>query len=266
MDASITASHLKSELAGAQPPLLIDVRRSPAFRAAPEMAAGALRRDPAVVPSWAKELPRAASVVVYCVHGHEVSQGAAQALRELGFAARYLEGGLEKGWRAAGGALLAKPKEASTRWITRERPKIDRIACPWLISRFIDPEAEFFYVPPKEVLRTAKEKEAIPYDVPDVHFSHDGALCSFDAFLKTYRLTDDPAMARLAVIVRGADTARLELAPQAAGLLAVSLGLSRNFKDDHEMLKHGMVVYDALYAWCKEGQDETHTWNPAAYR
>jgi rhodanese-related sulfurtransferase len=139
MDASITASHLKSELAGAQPPLLIDVRRSPAFRAAPEMAAGALRRDPAVVPSWAKELPRAASVVVYCVHGHEVSQGAAQALRELGFAARYLEGGLEKGWRAAGGALLAKPKEASTRWITRERPKIDRIACPWLISRFIDP-------------------------------------------------------------------------------------------------------------------------------
>jgi hypothetical protein len=200
------------------------------------------------------------------VHGHEVSQGAAKALRELGYAARYLEGGLEEGWKASGGALIGKPKEASTRWVTRERPKIDRIACPWLITRFVDPEAEFLYVPPKEVLRTAKEKEALPYDVPDVHFSHDGALCSFDAFLKTYRLTDDPALAQLAVIVRGADTARLELAPQAAGLLAVSLGLSRNFKDDHEMLKHGMVVYDALYAWCKEGQDETHTWNPAAYR
>jgi hypothetical protein len=121
-------------------------------------------------------------------------------------------------------------------------------------------------VPSKEVLRVAKDKEAIPYDVPDVHFSHDGELCSFDTFLKTYRLTSDPALARLAVIVRGADTARPELAPQAAGLLAVSLGLSRNFKDDHEMLRHGMVVYDALYAWCKDGQDEAHTWNPDAYR
>jgi len=266
MDASITASHLKSALAGTQPPLFIDVRRSPAFRAAPDMAAGALRRDPAVVPSWAKELPRASSVVVYCVHGHEISQGAAKALRELGFAARYLEGGLDEGWKASGGALIGKPIEASTCWVTRERPKIDRIACPWLITRFIDPEAEFLYVPPKMVLQAAQGKAAIPYDVPDVHFSHDGELCSFDAFLRTYRLTGDPALTRLAIIVRGADTARLELAPQAAGLLAVSLGLSRNFQDDHEMLKHGMVVYDALYAWCREGQDEVHTWNPAAYR
>ncbi|MGH8642548.1 MAG: chromate resistance protein ChrB domain-containing protein [Burkholderiales bacterium] len=161
---------------------------------------------------------------------------------------------------------MAKPKETSTRWVTRERPKIDRIACPWLVARFVDPEAEFVYVPPKEVLRTAKDRQAVPYDVPDVHFSHDGELCSFDTFLKTYRLADDPALAQLAVIVRGADTARPDLAPQAAGLLAVSLGLSRNFKDDHEMLKHGMVMYDALYTWCKEGQEETHTWNPAAYR
>ena len=266
MDTSIAASELKSALGGTKPPLVIDVRRPPAFRAAPDMAAGALRRDPAGVPSWAKELPRAASVVTYCVHGHELSQGAAQALRDLGIAARYMEGGLEEGWKVSGGALIGKPKDASTCWVTRERPKIDRIACPWLIARFIDPEAEFLYVPPKEVLGVAKEKEAIPYDVPDVHFSHDGALCSFDAFLKTYRLTGDPALTRLAIIVRGADTARLELAPQAAGLLAVSLGLSRTFKDDHEMLKYGMVVYDALYAWCREGQDETHTWNPAAYR
>jgi len=253
MSASITAAELKSALAGKQAPLVIDVRRSPAFRAAPDMAAGALRRDPAAIDAWAKALPRAASVVVYCVHGHEVSQGAAQALRELGIAARYLEGGIEEGWKASGGELMSKPKEAATRWVTRERPKIDRIACPWLVARFVDSEAEFLYVPNKEVLRAAKEKDAIPYDVPDVHFSHDGELCSFDAFLKTYRLTDDPALARLAVIVRGADTARLELAPQAAGLLAVSLGLSRNFKDDHEMLKHGRVVYDALFAWCEEG-------------
>jgi hypothetical protein len=199
--------------------------------------------------------------VTYCVHGHEVSQNAAKALRDLGITARYIEGGLEEGWKAAGGEVASKPKEASTRWITRERPKIDRIACPWLIARFVDPEAEFLYVPSKEVLRSGKEMEAIPYDVPDVHFSHDGDQCSFDAFLKTYRLADDPALARLAIIVRGADTGRLDLAPQAAGLLAVSLGLSRNFKDDHEMLKHGMVVYDALYASCKEGVDETHTWN-----
>jgi rhodanese-related sulfurtransferase len=266
MDASITASHLQSELAGKAPPLLIDVRREPAFRSALDLAAGALRRDPAKVVEWAKELPRASSVVVYCVHGHEVSQNAAKALREAGFTASFLEGGLEEGWKAGGGAVASKPKEAATRWVTRERPKIDRIACPWLIARFVDSDAEFLYVPSKDVLRAAKEREAVPYDVPDVHFSHDGERCSFDAFLKTYRLAGDPALARLAVIVRGADTARLDLAPQAAGLLAISLGLSRNFKDDYEMLKQGMVMYDALYAWCREGQDETHTWNPAAYR
>jgi rhodanese-related sulfurtransferase len=266
MNAAISFRELQSAIASGSPPLVIDVRRAPAFREATDMVAGALRRDPAEVTSWAAQLPRAASVVAYCVHGHEVSQGVTQALRELGVAARYLEGGLEEGWKAAGGEVMSKPENSSTRWVTRERPKIDRIACPWLVLRFVDPGAEFLYVPPKDVLRAAKEKEAVPYDVPDVHFSHDGELCSFDAFLKTYRLAGDPALAQLAVIVRGADTARLDLAPQAAGLLAVSLGLSRNFKDDHEMLKHGMVVYDALYAWCKEGRDETHTWNPDAYR
>ena len=256
MEASITTNQLKSALSGAEPPLLIDVRREPAFRSAANMAAGALRRDPAAVASWAKELPRAAGVVVYCVHGHEVSQNAAKALREAGLAAQFLEGGLEEGWKAAGGAVAAKPKEAATRWVTRERPKIDRIACPWLVARFVDPGAEFLYVPSKEVLNAAKEKDAVPYDVPDVHFTHDGDLCSFDAFIKTYRLSGDPALMQLATIVRGADTGRLDLAPQAAGLLAVSLGLSRNFADDHEMLKQGMVMYDALYAWCRDGAPE----------
>ena len=266
MNTSITATELKSALAGNQPPIVIDVRRPPAFRAATDMAAGALRRDPGTVAVWGKALPRAATVVTYCVHGHEVSQNAAKALRDLGIAARYLEGGLEEGWKAARGEVASKPKESATRWVTRERPKIDRIACPWLIARFVDPEAEFLYVPGKDVLRAAREREAIPYDVPDVQFTHDGELCSFDAFINTYRLTGDPALARLAAIVRGADTGHLELTQQSAGLLAVSLGLSRNFSDDHEMLKHGMVMYDALYAWCKDGQDETHTWNPAAYR
>ncbi len=265
MDAAIKSSKLQSDLAGNQSPLVIDVRKTPAFQSASEMIAGALRRDPARVDAWLKELPQAGTVVVYCVHGHEVSQGVAQKLRDAGLTASYLVDGIEEGWKQAGGELMRKAANAATRWVTRERPKIDRIACPWLIARFVDPGAEFLYVPTGEVLSAAREKDAIPYDVPEVAFTHDGDLCSFDAFLKTYHLTD-PALRRLALIVRGADTARPELAPQSPGLLAISLGLSRNFADDHEMLKHGMVMYDALYAWCKDGQDETHTWNPAAYR
>ena len=149
------------------------------------------------------------------------------------------------------------------RWITRERPKIDRVACPWLIARFIDRTPEFLFAPPADVRRIADATEATPFDVEGVELSHDGERCSFDAFLEKYALLDDPALAELAVIVRGADTARLDLAPQAAGLLAVSLGLSHNFShDDHEMLRQGFVVYDALYAWARDVRHETHTWNP----
>jgi len=147
------------------------------------------------------------------------------------------------------------------KWITRERPKIDRIACPWLVARFIDSEAEFLYVPSADVLRIAGEVGAIPYDIPDVELSHVGGSCSFDAFLQKYRL-DDPALQLLAVIVRGADTSRLELAPQSAGLYAISLGLSQTFADDHALLGHGMVMYDALYAWCRHCQTEAHNWPP----
>ncbi len=261
---SIQASALRASIRGDRPPLVIDVRRNERWQEAPDLIGGALRRDPQKVREWAKTLPATASVVVYCVHGHEVSQNAAKALQAEGISASFLEGGIEH-WRAADGDLEVKPKGTSTRWVTRERPKIDRIACPWLVKRFVDPEAEFLYVPPQEVLRTAKEREAVPYDVPDVAFSHDGELCSFDAFLRHYRLTD-PALAELAVIVRGADTGRPELAPQAPGLLAVSLGLSLNFADDQEMLKHGMVLYDALYSWCRKGKEEKHTWNPDRLR
>jgi hypothetical protein len=147
------------------------------------------------------------------------------------------------------------------KWITRERPKIDRIACPWLIARFIDQTPEFLFVPAADVLAVAKQTGAIAYDIPDVELSHVGELCSFDAFLKKYALTD-PSLQQLATIVRAADTAHLELAPQAAGLLAISLGLSQVFADDHEMLRHGLVMYDALYAWCRAGQEETHGWPP----
>jgi hypothetical protein len=147
------------------------------------------------------------------------------------------------------------------KWITRERPKIDRIACPWLVARFIDQTPEFLYVPAPDVSRVARETGAVAYDVPNVELTHVGELCSFDAFLTKYRL-DDPALAQLALIVRGADTSRLDLAPQSAGLYAISLGLSNVYADDHEMLRHGMVVYDALYAWCRSCQRETHNWPP----
>ena len=149
------------------------------------------------------------------------------------------------------------------KWVTRARPKIDRIACPWLIARFIDKEPEFLYVPKEQVAAVARATGAIPYDVPGVELTHDGERCSFDAFLVKYRL-HDPALQELAAIVRGADTGRLDLAPQAPGLLAVSLGLSALFSDDHEMLRHGMVLYDALYAWLRDARGETHNWNPAA--
>jgi hypothetical protein len=148
------------------------------------------------------------------------------------------------------------------KWITRERPKIDRIACPWLIRHFIEADAEFIYAPTEEVFRVAAETGATPYDIPRAEpFSHHGELCSFDAFITHYSLKD-PALLRLAIIVRGADTARSDLAPAAAGLHAISLGLSANFPDDHAMLEQGMILYDALYTWCRDLQHEVHNWTP----
>jgi hypothetical protein len=147
------------------------------------------------------------------------------------------------------------------KWVTRERPKVDRVACPWLIKRFIDSNAEFVFLPPSEVTKFAAETGAIPYDVEGVELTHVGPRCSFDAFLAKYGMVDS-ALLEIASIIRGADTAQLDLAPQAAGLLAISLGLSRCFKNDQEQIQHGFVIYDALYAWAKEAKDETHTWNP----
>jgi hypothetical protein len=147
------------------------------------------------------------------------------------------------------------------KWVTRERPKIDRIACPWLVTRFIDKEAQFLYVPASEVFEVAEQSGAIPYDIPGAELSHVGGLCSFDAFLTKYEL-GDPSLQVLAAIVRGADTSRLDLTPQSAGLYAISLGLSHNFTDDHAMLRCGLIVYDALYAWCRHCQAEPHNWPP----
>ncbi len=146
------------------------------------------------------------------------------------------------------------------KWIARERPKIDRLACPWLISRFIDRDAEFLFVPADDVLRVAAQSGATPYDVPGAPLTHRWERCSFDAFIDQYRLDGNDALVQLAAIVRGADTDRLGLTPQSAGLLAVSLGLSRLYSDDQELLRQGLVLYDALYAWCRDAQRETHRW------
>lgn len=147
------------------------------------------------------------------------------------------------------------------KWVTRERPKVDRVACPWLIKRFIDQTPEFIFLPAGEVVKFAAETGATPFDVEGVELTHNGPRCSFDAFLAKYGMTDS-ALLEIAAIIRGADTAQLDLAPQAAGLLAISLGLSRCFKNDQEQIQHGFVIYDALYAWAREAKDETHTWNP----
>jgi len=254
MDAGLTPTELEARLAAFPPPTLVDVRRQPAFDADPKLVPGAIRRPPEALDAWAGPLEPWRPVVVYCVRGHEVSQNAAAALRARGLEAGILSGGLER-WCAEGRAT--KPSAAPTRWVTRERPKIDRIACPWLISRFIDPTAQFIYVPTQQVVTVAQATGATPYDVDGVEFTHEGERCSFDTILRIYDIRD-PALDRLATIVRGADTSRHDLAPQCAGLHAISLGLSANFRDDHAMLAHGMVVYDALFSWCRSLQGERH--------
>jgi rhodanese-related sulfurtransferase len=245
-------------------PIIVDVRRRAAFDKAETVIATARWHDHASAGTWAADLPVGASVVVYCVHGHAVSQSAAATLRSLGVDAYYLDGGIEH-FIEAGGVTARRGLVAEDRasiWVTRERPKIDRIACPWLIRRFVDPDAVFHYVAKDFVKDVAKETGGIPYDIPDVDFSHVGENCSFDAFVAWSGIRD-AALDRLADIVRGADTGRLDLAPECAGLLAASLGLSALYEDDDlAMLDAGMTVYDALYAWARHAAAETHNWVP----
>jgi len=242
-------------------PILLDVRRPDAYAAGHDMLPTAIWRDPAEVCVWASAYRPGTDVVVYCVHGHQVSQGVASMLAAAGVRARFLEGGIE-GYRAAGGIVVAKTVFAHRRpgrWVTRERPKIDRIACPWLIRRFIDRDAAIHFVAAEWVITIASELGAVPFDIPDVAFSHREELCSFDAFIEEFRIRD-AALDRLATIVRGADTGRMALAPECAGLLAVSLGLSAIYDDDAGMLAAGMAVYDGLYGWCRYAMQERHSW------
>lgn len=258
----ISATQLIPLLGSKRAPLLVDVRRTAAFEADSVVIASAVWRDPFALDDWLKFMPRHRELVVYCVHGHEISKNTCSAIRGAGLSARILEGGIEA-WKVAGGSTIRRdaaqgiPSAVNkpSKWITRARPKIDRIACPWLIRRFIDPMAEFIYVAPGEVLAGAQQQAAVPYDVPGVRFSHRGDRCSFDALLEDFQIKD-PALYTMAAIVRGADTGKPELSPQSAGLLAISLGLSALYTDDHQMLEEGMNVYDALYAWIRTARTE----------
>jgi hypothetical protein len=214
------------------------------------------------------EIPRGSQVVLSCVKGMKVSQAAAAELRLRGVNATILEGG-SVAWVKAGYPTIKKAgvlagignrDGKASRWVTRIQPKIDRIACPWLISRFLDPAARFFYVTSDQVINAGLELDAVPYDVDGVEITHRGETCSFDTLISHYDIRD-PALDRLALIVRGADTARMDLAPEAAGLLAISLGNSRMAgADDHVVLERGLAVYDALYTWARFAKGETHNW------
>ncbi|MCK9919523.1 chromate resistance protein [Microbacteriaceae bacterium K1510] len=226
---------------------------------------GAVWRDVTQVANWAADFDDH-SIVVACKAGHDISQLAVAQLRALGFDAALLAGGYE-GWSAASLPVVDKraldrivPRRPSL-WVTRRRPKIDRIACPWLIRRFLDPQARILFVDPEEVVNVARQSGGIPFDIKDVELSHEGERCTFDTMLKLFGLESEPSLARLALIVRGADTARHDLMPEAAGLHAISLGLSALAgDDDHGLLRHGFMVYDALFAWLRFAADERHNW------
>jgi len=265
---SISPETLIPLVGGADAPVIVDVRRRPVYDADDRVLPTAIWRDLPAVDAWRAELPTGVPVVVYCAHGHQVGQVTASRLRLAGVDARYLAGGIDN-WRNAGGPLVAKRLDwcdpaapRASRWVTRERPKVDRIACPWFIRRFVDRRAEFHYVEAEWVRDAADDLGAVPFDIPEVELTHIGATCSFDTLIAAYGVTD-PALHRVATIVRGADTARPELAPEAAGLLALSLGVSASTIDDQEALRRGMALYDALYSWARFAAAETHNW-PAA--
>ncbi len=265
----ITASQLARLVGTPDAPVIIDVRIDEDYAADPRTIPASVRKDHRTVPAWGASFADR-KVVVVCQKGLKLSQGASAWLRHLGADAGTLEGGFAA-WRAADAPLVSPEKlpprnaDGQTVWVTRQRPKVDRIACPWLIRRFVDPVAVFLFVAPGEVLSVAERFAATPFDVDGVFWSHRGDpaapehTCTFDTMLTELGIAT-PALLRLATIVRGADIARPALAPQAEGLLAASLGLSRMFRDDLAQLDAGMLLYDAFYRWCRDATDETHNW------
>jgi rhodanese-related sulfurtransferase len=245
-------------------PLFVDVRRPAALEATPLRIPGALWRPHLEAGGWFGDLP-ARPVVVYCAHGHNVSEIATAELIARGADVAMLEGGIEA-WVSAGGPTVSRAIDGvdpalplPTIWVTRERPKIDRIACPWLIRRFVDPTARFHFVAAEFVRDIAEETGWIPFDIEDVHYSHRGGECTFDTMIHEFGISDR-ALDHVARIVRGADTARPDLEPEASGLLAISLGLSAIERNDLVQLESGMLIYDALYGWARFASGETHNW------
>jgi rhodanese-related sulfurtransferase len=260
---TISADKLARLIGTPKCPVFIDVCTNEDFAADPQLIPGSIRRSHANVADWAHELS-GRSAIVLCWKGGKLSQGVAAWLRYAGAAADILEGGIES-WAKAGlpriPAEKLPPRDAQGRtiWVTRARPKVDRIACPWLIRRFVDPAAVFLFVAPSETDAVADRFGATPFDVEGVFWSHRGELCTFDVMVEEFGLATEPLL-RLARIVRGADTARPDLAPEAPGLLAASLGLSRMFSDDLAQLEAGLTLYDAFYRWCRDATGETHNW------
>jgi len=259
----ITVPQLSRLLGTPAAPTVIDVRIDEDFSLDPDLIPTARRHPFRQVIELVAEL-RGRQVVVYCQKGKKISQGAVALLRDQGIHAETLEGG-HFAWRDAGEmrvpatSIPPRDESGSTVWVTRHRPKIDRMACPWLIRRFVDPAARFLFVAPGEVLAVAEKFDATPFDIEDVFWSHRGERCTFDTMLDEFGLAST-ALARLATIVRGADTNRHDLAPEAAGLLAASLGLSRMYRDDVEQIDAGMLLYDAFYRWARDASDEAHDW------
>lgn len=260
----ISVAQLARRIGLADSPVLVDVRISEDVILDARDIPGSVSRDWRHASAWAQEFAGRA-VVVICQRGLKLSQGVAALLRHAGVAAETLEGGFDA-WRDAGLSLVPRdslpPRDGAGRtvWVTRARPKVDRIACPWLIRRFVDPSAVFLFVSAAEVVAVAERFGATPFDIDNAYFSHRGEFCTFDVMVAEFGLAMDPALARLARIVRGADTDRPELAPEAAGLLAASLGLSRIHRDDLAQLEAGMGLYDAFYRWCRDAVAETHDW------
>jgi rhodanese-related sulfurtransferase len=260
---SISSDKLSRLIGTAKAPALIDVRTDEEFAAEPRLIPGATRRSHRNLPDWAADFV-GQSVIVICRDGGGLAEGTAAWLRHIGIIAETLEGG-HTAWKRAELPTVAADKlpkrdaGGRTVWVTRSRPKIDRIACPWLIRRFIDPAAVFLFVTPAEIDAVAERFGAVPFDVEHVFWSHRGELCTFDVMVQEFGIST-PALERLATMVRAADTARLDLSPEAPGLLAASLGLSRMYDDDLEQLNAGMAIYDAFYRWCRDAAKETHDW------
>jgi rhodanese-related sulfurtransferase len=259
----ITVPQLSRLVGTAAAPVIVDVRIDKDFEQDSDLIPTAFRHPFREVAALAPDLVDA-RVVVYCQQGKKISQGAAAVLRNCGIQAESLEGG-HFAWRDAGELLVPAAKipapgpHRGSVWVTRHRPKIDRMACPWLIRRFVDARAQFLFVAPAEVAAVAEKFDAIPFDIEGVFWSHRGEHCTFDTMIAEFGLETD-ALKQLATIVRGADTNRPELAPQCAGLLAASLGLSRIYRDDLEQVEAGMLLYDAFYRWARDATDESHDW------